>query len=81
MDDQQRREEAQSDANADYNQHEFGVISKVGNAVPPVESLTQLRREHQQDSRNRDEDQEPAFHTTIVAEGPPARRSWESWPS
>src|SRR5579863_4425421 len=68
LDDQQSREEAQSDANADHNQHEFRVISEIGNGVPPVENLAQLREGHKEDGRNRDEDSKPAIHGSIVSE-------------
>lgn len=68
LDDQQSREQAQSDANADHNQHEFGVISKIGNGVPPVENLAQLREGHKENGRNRDEDPKPTMHRSIVSE-------------
>ena len=66
LDDQQCQQEAQADAHADYNEHEFGVMSKVGNGVPPIQKLAHLRDRYQEDGGNRDEGLEPAVHTFIV---------------
>jgi hypothetical protein len=70
LDDQQRQQGAQRDAHADHNEHKFGVMSNVGNGVPPIEKLAHLRNRYQKDGGNRDEGVEPAVHVPMVTPHP-----------
>ena len=62
LDGQQSRKEAQSDTYANHNQHEFRVISKIRDLVPPVQNLAQLRNGHHEDGCQRDEGADPTVH-------------------